>query len=307
MPSDELEHLFVWDDELASQLEHDAPPVSTRPTWWETNADFLYCVFQQNEKFLQTRPLPGYDLPGAAAFYSLDALQLTNRTYVCPKSLTELPSQKYKETRVVVANVDTATALRALQPEFDAVALSLATAKCGGGYSKGSRTQEAELCRLMPPLYWQLRCLKNRPSRCEVHYTRTILARQPGRYQLVAPLQVAVISAAMPNVVAMPNGDQTFEPGSDEWTEDVALRLRAVLSAALQAGHDALILGAFGCSIGNPPALVANMFATTLASAEFRGRFSLVVFAILEPGAGDRGNLAQFRAELSKICPRARS
>ena len=32
-----------------------------------------------------------------------------------------------------------------------------------------------------------------------------------------------------------------------------------------------------------------------------------MVFAILEQGAGDRGNLAQFRAELSKICPRARS
>ena len=55
------------------------------------------------------------------------------------------------------------------------------------------------------------------------------------------------------------------------------------------------MVGAFGCgAFANPPDMVAKIFAEVLASDEFRGAFSTVVFAILEFQGSDAGNVAAF-------------
>ena len=62
----------------------------------------------------------------------------------------------------------------------------------------------------------------------------------------------------------------------------MALRLRAVLTAARRSGHATLVLGAFGCgAFGNPAGPVAAAFRAQLAAPEFRGAFRRVVFAVL--------------------------
>ena len=74
-----------------------------------------------------------------------------------------------------------------------------------------------------------------------------------------------------------------------------------MLDAALAHGHTCLVLGAFGCgAFGNPPEDVAAAFARVARSPEFRGSFSLLAFAIVDPKATDAGNLATFRDVLRR-------
>merc|ERR1712070_373511 len=71
-------------------------------------------------------------------------------------------------------------------------------------------------------------------------------------------------------------------------------------------------LGAWGCgAFGNPPDLVARLFREQLSSPEFRGAFSEVVFAIVDPThqgrrggrgwKGGGGNFEPFWAEITKM------
>ena len=65
-----------------------------------------------------------------------------------------------------------------------------------------------------------------------------------------------------------------------------------VLGAAVAHGHDAIVLGAWGCGVfKNEPRDVARAFSSLLAG-KYRGRFARVVFAIL---GGGEANLAAFR------------
>lgn len=50
---------------------------------------------------------------------------------------------------------------------------------------------------------------------------------------------------------------------------------------------------------GNPPDLVAELFREQLCSSEFRGAFSKVVFAVVDP-SGD-GNFGPFEKEIAKM------
>jgi hypothetical protein len=59
-------------------------------------------------------------------------------------------------------------------------------------------------------------------------------------------------------------------------------RVDQILSISAAYGHDAVVLGAFGCGVfKNDPSLVADYFARALAT-KFRSRFKMVVFAVLD-------------------------
>jgi len=80
--------------------------------------------------------------------------------------------------------------------------------------------------------------------------------------------------------------------GSD-WASIVTVRVRSVLHAARNVGYPNLVVGAFGCgAFGNPPGPVAEIFKKLLLF-EFRGVFTRVVFAVLDPLG--TGNLRPFR------------
>ena len=139
----------------------------------------------------------------------------------------------------------------------------------------------------------------------QAHYSHAWLARQPGTYRLLpAPVRVALIAAAMPNLGAASGArraERELRPGSEAWRRTTDVRIRTVLDAALAHGHTSVVLGAFGCgAFGNPPADVAAAFARVARSDEFRGSFSLLAFAIVDPKATDAGNLATFRDVLRR-------
>ena len=75
----------------------------------------------------------------------------------------------------------------------------------------------------------------------------------------------------------------------------------AILTAAQQAGSEALVLCAFGCgAFHNPAKDVATCFCEVLRSDEFAGCFRRVVFAIVDPRPQDDGNLRTFERELAR-------
>ena len=66
-------------------------------------------------------------------------------------------------------------------------------------------------------------------------------------------------------------------------------KIRTIYRIALLNGHDSLVLGAFGCGVFRlKPELVAAFFKQVLQEDEFRGKFHMVVFALLEGKATPR-------------------
>lgn len=60
-------------------------------------------------------------------------------------------------------------------------------------------------------------------------------------------------------------------------------KMRTILRVGLLHGHDALVLSALGCgAFRNPPRHVARLFHEVLDEEEFRRKFRLVLFAIID-------------------------
>lgn len=210
----------------------------------------------------------------------------------CPQS-PAIMKPRYAITDVCIANIDTLSAALLIE---DACALNFANAyNPGGGYRRGASAQEEDLCRLLPQLIHSLEACKYPIRPDEVLLTKDLAAvREPGTYQLCESIGPVHILTS-----AMPCGD-AGEPGSKTWNTTVRLRMRAVLHAAKESGFPNLVLGAWGCgAFGNPPDLVAELFREQLGSPEFRGAFSIVAFAVIDP-AGD-GNFKPFEKEILKM------
>jgi uncharacterized protein (TIGR02452 family) len=71
-------------------------------------------------------------------------------------------------------------------------------------------------------------------------------------------------------------------------------KIRTIYRIALLNGHDALVLGAFGCGVFQlKPELVADFFKQVLLEDEFHGKFHTIAFALLEGNAGPRRNVEE--------------
>ena len=68
--------------------------------------------------------------------------------------------------------------------------------------------------------------------------------------------------------------------------EDAALtknKMRTMLRIGLLNGHDSIVLGAFGCgAFHNPPKHIARLFHEVIDEKEFKDKYKLIAFAILE-------------------------
>ena len=202
----------------------------------------------------------------------------------------------FATTTVTVSLIDTLSAALALGD--DAVALNFANAwRHGGGYKHGAEAQEEGHCRLLPQLIHSLEYVPypilEQEGECLL-IRNLVAVREVGSYRLCK-------SQGLVNMLtsAMPCGD-CGAPGQMPWNGTVNLIIRGVPHAARASGFAKLVLGAWGCgAFGNPPELVAKLFREQLSSPEFRGAFSNVVFAIVDP-RGD-GNFRPFYLEVAKI------
>src|SRR5262249_27222823 len=155
----------------------------------------------------------------------------------------------------------------------------------GGGFLGGARAQEESLCRasgLYP-------CINRNPM--YAHH-----ANLPGGFYT----NYAIYSPGVP-VIKDDEGELLDEPylcafvtapavkggalRGDEHRlvrDEMRERVNKVLAIMAGHGHDAAVLGAWGCGVfKNDPELIADQFAKALRG-RFAGAFAKVVFAVLD-------------------------
>ncbi|MFJ9844605.1 TIGR02452 family protein [Kitasatospora sp. NPDC101155] len=154
----------------------------------------------------------------------------------------------------------------------------------GGGYLRGARAQEEDLCR-SALLY---SCLLEAPDYYEAHrastdlrYSHRVIVSpdvpviRDGRGALLArPYPVTFLTSPAPNAGQL----ERRSPGTDV-RGVLAERAVRVLAAAARHEVRALVLGAWGCGVfRNDPAEVAEAFEGALA--RYGAAFEQVVFAV---------------------------
>ena len=190
-------------------------------------------------------------------------------------------------TAFEVVNGTTLEAARKLVAEgFRPVALNFASARHpGGGFLGGARAQEESLCRASA-LY---ACINgNAMYRDHQHtgggfytnyaiYSPAVPVIKDDEGQLLdEPYPCAFVTAPAVNVGAIRDGERKLV------ASEMRERVEKVLALMAGHGHDAAVLGAWGCGVfKNDPELIAELFAKALRG-KFAGCFARVAFAVLD-------------------------
>lgn len=222
-------------------------------------------------------------------------------------------------TRVMVEGNDCLVAAERLVREgYRPALLNFASAgHPGGGVETGARAQEETICRrstLTRSIY----------SFDQKYASRYGYPLQPGKgYPVVSdfsaiyspgvtvfregldctfmehPYDIAVITCAALNL----NGNYAIKLTPDgrmpKAAEDISRnKIRTIFRIGLTYGHDALVLGAFGCgAFKNPPDQMARLFHEVMEEAEFKNKFRLVTFSIIDDHNSRNRNLRAFEKE----------
>ena len=161
---------------------------------------------------------------------------------------------------------------------------------CGGGVTHGSKAQEEDLCRAIPELHPSMKGLSYPHPRDAVWVTpdvEIVYDDDDKNYaKLDVPCPVTVVSAAAPIFNTRMKVDYT------EWCDDAAdlfhTLISSVLRAAIRAGCDTIVLGAFGCgAFRGPPEKIAPIMMAEVA--KYEKFFKNIVFAV--PMFGDPANV----------------
>jgi len=117
---------------------------------------------------------------------------------------------------------------------------------------------------------------------------------------LDVPFQTSIVSVAAINRPELMKVDGQLRI-VQHLVEPTKEKMRTILRIAAKYKHTALVLSAFGCgAFCNPPEHIALLFKEVFAESEFKGRFALVVFAIINDNNSNRdhnpnGNFEPFR------------
>jgi uncharacterized protein (TIGR02452 family) len=192
-----------------------------------------------------------------------------------------------QQTQLSVENLTTLeAAYRLIAEGCHPVILNFASATHpGGGFLGGARAQEEYLAR-SSGLY---ACIKGNAmygfhrSRMDPLYTNYAIYcplvpvfRSDDGSLLEEPYTVGIITSPAANASRMP-AERKSEIGPAMW-----LRILKVLSIGMQHGHDAIVLGAWGCgAFGNNGHEIAALFQKALGQ-NFKGAYRQVVFAIVD-------------------------
>ena len=194
--------------------------------------------------------------------------------------------QRY-ETAVEVVNETTLSAARRLLAGgYDPVVLNFASATTpGGGFLDGARAQEEYLA-------WSsclFACLRDNPmysfhrenwtpfyTDYAIYSPSVTVFREDNGDLLETPYYAGIITSAAVNAHKVPDAERSrvaMEMGS---------RIDKVLAVGRAHGHDAIVLGAWGCgAFANDPSVIAGLFRQSL-NGPFAGTYRRVVFAIVD-------------------------
>jgi uncharacterized protein (TIGR02452 family) len=207
-----------------------------------------------------------------------------------------------RDTRIEVVNETTLAAARRLVEEgHRPAALNFASARHpGGGFLSGARAQEESLARASA-LY---ACLVGHEMYARHEATRDAMYTSYAIYSpdvpvfrddegelLEQPYLCAFITAPAVNAKVVLERDPSRPAAIREAMHERILR---VLAIAACHGHDALVLGAWGCGVfGNDVEEIAGLFGRALRE-RFGGAFARVIFAVLD-GSEEQRFIGPFR------------
>lgn len=184
-----------------------------------------------------------------------------------------------------VTNETTLSAARRLVAEgHRVVALNFASARHpGGGFLNGARAQEESLCR-SSALYECIRASKmyrhhsGLPGGFYTNYAiyspDVPVFKDDDGELLDEPYPCSFVTAPAVNAGCVRDDERPLI------RSEMGERVEKVL--ALAAGHDAVVLGAWGCGVfKNDPEMIADLFRSALVT-RFAGVFARVTFAVLD-------------------------
>lgn len=209
--------------------------------------------------------------------------------YSPTETLSTVPTHQYK-TKFSVENATTLSQAKVMVSQgLNVAVLNFASAKRpGGGFGGGAKAQEEYLCRLSglypclkeagSPMYKAHKHLRSSLYTSWVIYSPDVPVFRNDDYELLnTPWGVSVLTCPAPNLSGSPRLVSDIEV-----REILSERAGRVLSVAESNGHDALVLGAWGCGVfGCSPKMVAEVFRDLLVGP-FRGVFREVVFAVYD-------------------------
>lgn len=227
----------------------------------------------------------------------------------------------YPETRTGCINIDCVDlAKHLLEKGYKPAILNLASAKrpCGG-YDEGMGAQEESLCRSSnlslslyqfgDPKYKNVResgvAIKEIAYPHDMNYggiytpNVTFFRNNRDKYYT---LRDTTFNSDVITVAALCFNGKSHYAGIDEMSfraadggftpegEEIMLnKIRTIFRMGVEHGNDSIILGAFGCGAYRLPAdAVAPLFRRVMEEPEFKNKFRLLVFAILEIKRGPK-------------------
>ena len=222
-------------------------------------------------------------------------------------------------TQVLVEGNDCLVAAGRLVKEgYNPVLLNFASAgHPGGGVARGARAQEETICRRstltrsiysFDPKYayryhYPLQPGNHYPivSEFSAVYSPAVTVFREGIDCLFMeePYDVAVVTCAALNLGGKYPIKLTPDGHMPQRAVDITRnKIRTVFRIGLTYGHDALVLGAFGCgAFKNPPAEIARLFHEVMEEPEFKDKYRLITFSIIDVHNSNNANLAAFKKE----------
>ncbi len=198
-------------------------------------------------------------------------------------------------TKIRVVNCTTLSAAKQLRDAYDAervALLNFASAKNpGGGFLDGAQAQEESLARasgLYPSIrrmagYYEAngRCKATLYTDHMIYSPLVPVFRDDADRLIDDPWCVAMITAPAVNAGAVGRNEPENVSRIRQTRNG---RIEYVLALGAHHGHDALVLGAWGCGVfRNDPRQVAELFAGHLLnSGRYAQAFKEVVFAVLD-------------------------
>lgn len=220
-----------------------------------------------------------------------------SRFYYKKFTVDGIPARPHHTVIEVVNNDSIYAGKQLLDEDYNPIVLNFANRhNPGGGVKDGCRAQEEDLFRrsnLFRSMYQfadYARDYRLPKSRYQYPmdrdfggvYTPYATIFRAGRDQdyafLDKPYKLSFVAVAAMNREG--HHGLRLSPSEVEGTKN---KMRTILRIGLIHGHDAIVLGAFGCgAFKNPPAQIAALFKEVIEEDEFHDKYRKIVFAILE-------------------------
>jgi len=238
-----------------------------------------------------------------------------SRFYVNPPEVDKLPP--VEGSVVDAVNGDCIEVTRDLvEKGYRPVLLNMANRHTpGGGVLDGARAQEESLFRQsnlcvslyrydeyhagllgLPPGTGRYPMDRNTGGIYSGRVTFFRTGQRDGDKLVDSPFECAVVSVA-----AINRPDLDAQGRLVDWAvEATEKKIRTMLRIGLLHGHDAIVLGAWGCgAFRNPPEHMAEIFRKVLNEAEFVNKFKVVRFAVIEDHNSNNRNFKAFDREFN--------